>query len=73
MDILFILFLVFGWIFNIKGLIITSLVLSAILLLIQILRVAFCDLNKKQTAECRIGCFVDFVGLGLSIVKLCLM
>ena len=49
MDILSVLFLIFGWIFNIKGLVITSLILASILIVFYILK-GF-SMDKKDEAK----------------------
>ena len=61
-----VLFLIFGWVFNIKGLIITSLVLSAVFLFLNIL--AEVVYNKNRTFDL----VVDCTTLILCIVRLCM-
>ena len=77
MDLLSILFLIFGWIFDIKGLVITSLILASVLIVFNIVKVigaANKDEEKqaKTLREVKIGMFIDFTLLAMSIVKLCL-
>lgn len=74
LNIIEIMFLVFGWIFNIKGLIITSLVISAFFMLITFaeegkrVRAA----GKDYKAPFKLGLLIQIVCLVLSIIKLCL-
>ena len=57
-------FLIFGWIFAIKGLVITSLIISAIFIVISL-----CNIEKGKLS---VGLFIQLVCLILSIVKLCI-
>lgn len=74
LNIIEILFLVFGWIYNLKGLIITSLVISAIFMLITLAS----EGNKIRAAggdykpPFKLGLSIQIVCLALSIIKLCL-
>ena len=70
MDILAILFLIFGWIFKVNGLVITSIVLSAIISFYQILKICFA--NEKSKRDIFIFGF-DMVLLALSIITICLL
>ena len=56
-------FLIFGWIFAIKGLVIASLIISAIFIVISL-----CHIEKGKLC---VGLFIQLVCLILSIVKLC--
>lgn len=67
MGIVSILFLVFGWVFNIKGLVITALCLSSFFALC--LSVALLSDKVKKNA-CMLNAIIQFVVLILSIVKL---
>ena len=63
-----ILFLVFGWIFSIKGLIIAALVVSAVFIFLTVIGICACSGETKQRA---ITGFVEQSAvLTLSIVKL---
>lgn len=74
LNIIEILFLVFGWIYNLKGLIITSLVISAVFMLISLaeegkrVRAA----GKDYKAPFKLGLLIQIICLALSIVKLCM-
>ncbi len=67
MGMISILFLVFGWIFSIKGLIITALCLSSFFVLCLTIYL-FADSSKKDA--CMFENIIQFVVLILSIVKL---
>ena len=66
MDIVAILFLVFGWIYKIKGLVITAIVLSSILVLFNI---AHFEKTKKDT----VSLFFYFILFALSIIGVCVL
>jgi len=67
MDILAIMFFIFGCIFKIKGLVITSLILSAIV-------IAFSLFDKRTSkSSFRLICLVcDIILFGSAIIKLCI-
>ena len=74
LNIIEILFLVFGWIYNLKGLIITSLIISAFFMLITL-----SEQGKKIRAAggnykppFKLGLLIQIVCLTLSIIKLCM-
>lgn len=72
LNIIEILFLVFGWIYSIKKLIITSLVISAFFMLIS-----FAEDGKRIRAgdkrpSFRLGLLIQIVCFVLSIIKLCM-
>ena len=69
MGIISILFLVFGWIFSVKDLIITSLCLSAVFSLFLAIGVVFEESNEDKFS-CWLNDITQFVVLILSIVKL---
>lgn len=69
MGIISILFLVFGWIFSIKGLIITALCLSSFFALCLSISL-FSNTSKIKKDSCLWGDIIQFVVLILSIVKL---
>lgn len=69
MGIISILFLVFGWIFSIKGLIITALCLSSFFALCLSVSL-FSDSSKIKKDACMWENIIQFVILILSIVKL---
>lgn len=69
MGIISILFLVFGWIFSIKGLIITALCLSSFFALCLSIGL-FSDSSKIKKDACMWEDIIQFVVLILSIVKL---
>ena len=66
MDILALLFLIFGWIYKIKGLVIAAIVLSSIVVLFTIYHI---EKTKKDT----ITLFFDFILLALSIIGICVL
>lgn len=72
LNIIEILFLVFGWIYNLKGLIITSLVISAFFMLIS-----FAVEGKRVRARdkrplFKLGLLIQIICFALSIIKLCM-
>lgn len=69
MGIISILFLVFGWIFSVKGLVITSLVISAFFILVLTLGL-FSNIDGDTKLKGLIENITQFVVLILSIVKL---
>ena len=69
MGIISILFLVFGWIFSVKGLIITSLCLSTVFSLFLTIGVFF-EKSNEDKFSCWLNDITQFVVLILSIVKL---
>lgn len=69
MGIISILFLVFGWIFSVKGLIITALCLSSFFALCLTICL-FSDNSKIKKDVCMWEDIIQFVVLILSIVKL---
>ena len=69
MGIISVLFLVFGWIFSVKGLIIASLCLSAVFSLFLTIGVFF-EKSNKDKFSCWFNDIIQFVVLILSIVKL---
>ena len=69
MGIISILFLVFGWIFSIKGLIITALCLSAFFALCLTIGL-FSNIDDDTKLKGLIENIIQFVVLILSIVKL---
>lgn len=66
MDILALLFLIFGWIYKIKGLVIAAIVLSSIVVLFTIYHL---EKTKKDT----ITLFFYFILLALSIIGICVL
>ncbi len=71
MDILAILFLLFGWIFSKKGLVVTALVLSAIMTACETMVLGSAK-QEKSKLKMQIALIIDIVLLGLSIIKLCI-
>ena len=69
MGIISILFLVFGWIFSIEGLIITALCLSSFFAL-YLSVCLFSDTSKIKKDACMWEDIIQFIVLILSIVKL---
>ena len=69
MGIISILFLVFGWIFSVKGLIIASLCLSAVFSLFLTIGVFF-EKSTEDKSYCWLNDIIQFVVLILYIVKL---
>ena len=69
MGIISLLFLVFGWIFSIKGLVITALCLSSFFALCLSICL-FSDISKIKKDDCMWEDIFQFVILILSIVKL---
>ena len=74
LNIVEILFLVFGWIYNLKGLIITSLIISAFFMLITL-----SEQGKKIKAAgkdykplFKLGLLIQVTCFALSIIKLCM-
>lgn len=69
MGITSILFLIFGWCFAVKGLIIASLVISAFFILVLTLGL-FSNMDDDTKLKGLIANIIQFVVLILSIVKL---
>lgn len=69
MGIISVLFLVFGWIFSVKGLIITSLCLSTVFSLFLAIGVFF-EKSNEDKFSWWFNDIIQFVVLILSIVKL---
>ena len=70
MGIISILFLVFGWIFNVKGLVIVSLCISAFFALCLTFISLFSNINDDLKEKGLIENIIQFIVLILSIVKL---
>ena len=72
MDILAIMFFIFGCIFKVKGLVITSLILSVIVIAFSLFdKRTSKESQKKQTV--RLICLVcDIILFGSAIIKLCI-
>ena len=62
-------FLIFGWVFHIKGLVIASLVVSAVFMCLVILGDAMKWSEKKGSKP---ALFIQVICLVLSIIKLCI-
>jgi hypothetical protein len=69
MGIVSILFLIFGWCFAVKGLVITSLVISALFILILTI-CSFSNIDDDTKLNALIENITQFIVLILSIVKL---
>jgi len=72
LNIVEILFLVFGWIYNLKGLIITSLVISAFFMLVSLTEKGKKIRDGDTRPHFELGLLIQIVCLALSIVKLCM-
>lgn len=68
-NIIEVLFLIFGWVFHIKGLVIASLVVSAAFLILLILSDTMKWTEKKGSKP---AMFIQIICLALSIIKLCI-
>ena len=68
-NILEVLFLIFGWVFHIKGLVITSLVISAVFMFLVILSDTMKWNDKKGS---KLALLIQATCLALSIIKLCI-
>lgn len=68
-NLLQILFLVFGWNYNIKGLVITALIINVILMIITF----FVSINNNNDEGFIFPMFIQIIILVLSITKLCIM
>ena len=66
-NIIEVLFLIFGWVFHIKGLVIASLVVSAAFICLVILGDAM-----KWSKSSKLAPFIQIICLTLSIIKLCI-
>ena len=69
MGIISVLFLIFGWCFAVKGLVITSLVISALFILILTIGL-FSNIDDDTKLKSLIENIIQFIVLILSIVKL---
>jgi len=72
LNLLHVLFLIFGWIYNIKGLIVASLVISSLFMILLFI-CKIMDVKNSENEEIDLGWFVQIVVIVLSIVKLCIM
>ena len=61
-----VLFLIFGWVFNVKGLVITALILSSLFFLINFIGIV---LNVKSS---KVDIILHCCTLILCIVRLCM-
>ena len=64
-----ILFLIFGWVFAVKGLVIASLVISAFWLIVGFVCLG---LGAKKMKGCNFTFFIELVCIALSIICLCI-
>lgn len=69
LNIIEILFLIFGWVFHIKGLVIASLVISAAFLILLILSDA---MEWTESKGSKPAIFIQSICIALSIIKLCI-
>ena len=69
-----VLFLIFGWIYNLKGLIITSLVISIIFMLITLASEGnkIRNVGGNYKPPFKLGLLIQITCLALSIIKLCI-
>ena len=72
MDISAVLFLIFGWIFKVKGLVITAIVLSSLISILQLIILGNKKPETKDFSEARFSFGFDMILLALSIIKLCI-
>ena len=72
LNIIEILFLVFGWIYGLKRLIITSLVISAFFMLISLNEDGKRIRAGDKRPSFKLGLLIQIVCLALSIIKLCM-
>lgn len=68
LNILQILFLIFGWIFAIKGLVIAALVIDSVFMVASL---ALFERQREKTSAC-IVLFIQITVFALSVVRLCL-
>ena len=64
-----ILFLIFGWVFAVKGLVIASLIISAFWLIVAIVLIS---LGGKESPKSKLVMAIEFICIVLSIVCLCI-
>ena len=64
-----ILFLVFGWVFAVKGLVIASLIISVFWLIVAIVLIS---LGGKENPKSKLVMAIEFICIVLSIVCLCI-
>jgi hypothetical protein len=64
-----ILFLIFGWIFAVKGLVIASLVISAFWLIVAL---ALIGMGRNSNPKANFVMGIEFICIILSIVCLCI-
>ena len=72
LNLLHVLFLIFGWIYNIKGLIVASLIIS-VLFMTLIFIGKIINVKNSKNEGINLGWFIQMVVFVLSIVKLCIM
>lgn len=64
-----ILFLIFGWVFAVKGLVIASLIISVFWLIVAIVLIS---LGGKENPKSKLAMAIEFICIVLSIICLCI-
>ena len=72
MDIVAILFLIFGWVCKVKGLVITTLVLASVFTVLNVMTVCVTDPLSDKYGKAKISILIYIILLALSIIKLCI-
>lgn len=78
MDILAVLFLIFGWIFRVKGLVIAAIALASFITVWQVVMSVMKVMSEKSKSDSesdfkeQFTLVFDFILLALTIIKLCI-
>lgn len=78
MDILAVLFLIFGWIFRVKGLVIAAIALASFITVWQVVMSVMKGMGEKSKSDSEsdfrehFTLVFDFILLALTIIKICI-
>lgn len=78
MDILAVLFLIFGWIFRVKGLVIAAIALASFITVWQVVMSVMKGMHEKSKSDSKsdfkehFTLVFDFILLALTIIKICI-
>lgn len=78
MDILAVLFLIFGWIFRVKGLVIAAIALASFITVWQVVMSVMKGMSEKSKSDSEsdfrehFTLVFDFILLALTIIKICI-
>lgn len=78
MDILAVLFLIFGWIFRVKGLVIAAIALASFITVWQVVMSVMKGMSEKSKSDSKsdfkehFTLVFNFILLALTIIKICI-